>query len=381
MKLLEYQAHVLFEECGLPSSKGDLASSVNELHALASRITDWPVVVKAQVQTGGRGKAGGVKLAGTKDELTSVGKTILGLTISGLKVEKIFVTPAVKIAREMYLSIIMDRKQKCPVLIFSAEGGIDINDIAEGHPEKIVKLEIMPDQGIRHFHAKYIADYSGIPELAGQLEDVLRKLFTLFSEKNCQLAEINPLVVTEEGNLACLDGKIDIDDNALFKSEKFGKWRDESETNELILEARKWRFTYIPVEEQGNIAVISNGSGMLMSSIDLISNAGHTVCSVLDLGGGATAERIKEAVRIMLKNPRVKLLFINIFGGITRCDEVARGVLEATREGHTPEQFVLRLEGTNKAEGIEVASKIEIPVSFAEDLVDGVAKIDERMKA
>ncbi len=381
MKLLEYQAHVLFEEYGLPSSSGDVASSVAELASISAGISTFPVVVKAQVQTGGRGKAGGVQLAANAEELKSKGETILGLTIKDLKVEKVFITPAVEIAKEMYLSIIMDRKTKCPVLIFSAEGGIDINDIADRHPEKIVKLEIMPDQGIQSYHAKYIADYSGIPELAGQIEDVLKKLYTLFSEKNCMLAEINPLVVKKDGNLACLDGKIDVDDSSLFKHEQFRVWRDEGETNPLILEAREFRFTYIPVEDAGNIAVISNGSGMLMSSIDLISAAGHSVCSVLDLGGGATAERIKEAVRIMLKNPKVKLLFINIFGGITRCDEVARGVLEATQDGHTPEQFVLRLEGTNKAEGIEIASGIDIPVAFADDLVDGVAKIDERMKA
>ncbi len=378
MKLLEYQAHQLFAEFGLPASEeGTVVSSLEELEGIASTYDSYPSIVKAQVHTGGRGKAGGVQAVSSSEELLEKGKAILSLTIGEYKVKQLFISPFVTIAKEMYLSIMMDRATKQPVLIFCPEGGMEINEIAEKSPEKIVRLSILPDSGIQKFQVRYLADYSGIPEYADKLYELISNLYTLFCQRNCQLAEINPLAVTDEDELVCLDGKIDIDDNAIGKHALFDTWRNDAETNPLILDARSWSFLYIPVSDKGNVGVISNGSGMLMSSIDLIESSGMKVSSVLDLGGGATAERIGEAVRIMIQNENTELLFVNIFGGITRCDEVARGIVEAVGKGHAPGKFVLRLEGTRKEEGIAIAKGLSVPVAFADNLVDGVVRIKE----
>ncbi len=377
MKLLEYQAHQLFSVFNLPAREGTVVSTEEELEALASTHEAYPSVVKAQVHSGGRGKAGGVKVVESPEELVEKGKEIFNLTISGFKVKQLFIYSFLEIKKEMYLSIMMDRYTKRPVLIFCPEGGMEINEIAEKSPEKIVRLSLLPDSGIQKFQVRYLADYSGIPEYTDRLFELITNLFALFCERNCQLAEINPLAITDTDELVCLDGKIDIDDNAIHKHPAFDTWRNEAETDHLILDARSWKFLYIPVSDTGNIGVISNGSGMLMSSIDLIEAGGMKVSSVLDLGGGATAERIGEAVRIMTQNPQTTLLFVNIFGGITRCDEVARGIVEAVNRGQDPGKFVLRLEGTRKEEGIAIASGLSVPVAFADNLVDGVARIKE----
>jgi len=381
MKLLEYQAHQLFAEFHLPAREGSVVSSMEELEGLASTYRCYPAVLKAQVPTGGRGKAGGVKIVNNAQELLEKGKTIFNLTISGYPVKQVFIYSFLEIRQEMYLSIMMNRSSKQPVLIFCAEGGMEINEIALKSPDKIIRLPILPDSGIQKFHVQYIADYSGIPEYADRLFDLISGLYTLFCERNCELAEINPLAISEEGNLVCLDGKIITDDNAIHKHPLFDYWRSEAETDPLILDARSWKFLYIPVSESGNIGVISNGSGMLMSSIDLIEQKGMKVSSVLDLGGGATAERICEAVRIMTQNPKTQLLFVNIFGGITRCDEVAQGIVEAVNRGYAPGKFVLRLEGTLKEEGVAIAGGLSVPVAFADNLVDGVTRIKEMFES
>ncbi len=380
MKLFEYNAHALFGEYGLPALKGFVASSAVEVErAAASGTLRYPLVIKAQVQTGGRGKAGGVKFADNAEQLAAEAGKILGMTINGLVVKKVFVTEKASVAREMYLSIALDRKERCPVIVFCADGGMEINDIADAHPEKIVKIHLRGETEIKPFMVQYLLDKSGLgSEFKEPMARIAAALLKLFFERNAMLVEINPLALLASGEVVCLDGKIDVDDNALYKFEDVRALRDEMETDPLILEARKWDFLYIPVREDGDIAVVSNGSGMLMSSIDLISKNGHVVHSVLDLGGGATAARIQEAVRIVLSAPSVKLLFVNIFGGITRCDEIAKGI-EGSWEQVKSKKLVLRLEGTNKEDGAAIVRGLNPDIYLADDLVDGVDRIVKEM--
>jgi succinyl-CoA synthetase beta subunit len=304
---------------------------------------------------------------------------VLGMSINGLTVKKIFVTEKVDVKREMYLSVALDRKERSPVIVFCADGGMEINDIADRFPEKVVKIHLRGETEIKPFMVQYLLDKSGLDSsYKDRLTKIISSLLALFFGKNAMLVEINPLVVTTADELFCLDGKIDIDDNALYKFDDIRVVRDEMETNPLILEARKWDFLYIPVVENGDIDVISNGSGMLMSSIDLISKKGFEVHSVLDLGGGATAERIKEAVRIVLSEKKIRLLFVNIFGGITRCDEIAKGI-EGSWDQVRSKKLVLRLEGTNKDAGAKIMRDLNPEIYLADDLVDGVDRIVKEM--
>ena len=372
---MEYKAQELFGSFGLPANRGILVHSVEELSKKMDSLT-FPLVLKAQVETGGRGKAGGVRIVKSQKTLLEEAEAILNLTINGFEVKKLYVVEALNFQREMYLSIIFDRAEKVPLLIFCGNGGVDINEIAEKHPEDIIRYPLMPGMGIRGYMTDYILDKSGMNrDLKEPLQGILEKLYELFLEKNALLVEVNPLVLTEKGELVLLDGKITVDDNALYKHEDLRVYRDEMEENALILDARTNRFLYIPIEDSGTIGVISNGSGMIMSSIDLISQKNLSVKCALDLGGGATAERIKEAVRIVLSSPDVKLLFINIFGGITRCDEIARGVKLAYEESDYSIPLVLRLEGTNKEEGLEIIESLPVSFQLSDDIVDGVEKI------
>jgi succinyl-CoA synthetase beta subunit len=367
MKLLEYKAHELFAAHGIPASQGIVVRSVDELAARAGQVV-FPVVVKAQVETGGRGKAGGVRIARDRDELLSAGRGILGLRIGGQPVAALFLTAKRDIAAELYLSIVLDRKRKLPVLVFSAEGGVDINETAAAHPDKVLQapldpLAAIPGQAMSAMAAMAKLD----PDQAAQLGGIAEGLARLFRGYDCLLAEINPLVLDGAGRLAALDGKIEIDDSSLFRHPDISVLRDEMCGEPLVLTARKSRFLYIPIDEAGAIGVISNGSGMIMSSIDLLSKAGRKTACALDLGGGATADRIAEAVRIVLSNPAVRLVLINIFGGITRCDEVAAGVVRAAADigGRS---IVMRMEGTNKDRGVAICA--EAPQAI--ELVDGL---------
>ncbi len=371
MKLLEYKAHEIFRLFGLPCSEGFVVSSAGELNNIKASL-NYPVVIKAQVQTGGRGKAGGVQFADNFQELAEISTAIFDMKIKNLPVKKVFITSKTDIKKEMYLSFTLDRKHKLPVMIFCPDGGIDINEIAELYPEKVVKELLHPALEIDDYYIQYAIDKSGLEDKYNKsFKDICRKLYKIFIEKDCLLAEINPLVANMEDNLLALDGKIDIDDNALFRHPDIQSFRDEMEDNLLVLDARKYNFLYIPIKNEGNIAVISNGSGMIMSSIDLISKKGLTVTSALDLGGGATADRINEALKIIASNPRVNTIFINIFGGITRCDEIARGV-ESAMDKLGKTHLVLRLEGTNKDKGLEILHKIQGSIRMAEGLTHAV---------
>ncbi len=379
MDLMEYKAKELYAKYQIPSTKGAVIDSLEDLPEKVKDLK-FPAVAKAQVQTGGRGKAGGIKFAQNINELADVSKSILGMDIKGHIVKKLLITEKAEVEKEFYLSIMLDRSSKGPIIIFSTEGGVDIEAIAEKSPEKIVKISVNPLVGVKDYTVRYILSKSGADmDLFDQLFDLLQKLYKMFVEYDCTLVEINPLCLLDDSTLTALDGKISIDDSALYKYPDLLEFRDSIEENELILEARKFRFLYIPCEPEGDIAVMSNGSGMLMSCIDMISKNGMTVGAVLDLGGGATAERIKEAIRILFMNKKIKALFINIFGGITRCNEVALGV-KLAMEMYVPDKMlIVRFEGTNKQQGLEVLESIKGNVTFVDGLAEGVKVLGERM--
>ncbi len=378
MKLLEYKAHEVFSAYRLPCMHGYTASTADEVKDLAGLLT-YPVVIKAQVQTGGRGKAGGIQFAEDTAELLTRSTEILNMKIKDLPVHKVFIGHKVEVTTEMYLSFTLDRKSKQPVLIFSTEGGVDINEIAENNPDKLAKVLIPTGPDLSDFVLQYVIDKTGLePALQDQFRTFCRTLYTIFLEQDCLLAEINPLIVDQAGTLMALDGKIDIDDNALYRHPEIKEFRDEITDNPLVLEARSFDFLYIPIQESGNIAVISNGSGMIMSSIDLISKRGMQVTCALDLGGGATSERIAEALCIVAKNPRVDTIFINIFGGITRCDEIAGGVKNSL-EYISQKRLVIRLEGTNKEIGLDILRTISGDLELVDGLYEGVDALAQGM--
>lgn len=371
MKLLEYQAHAVFHEYGLPSIDGLTATTVDELKEIDGKLP-YPVVIKAQVQTGGRGKAGGIQFAENREELLTKGEQVLTMSIKDLPVDKVFVTPKVAVKKELYLSFTMDRKAKLGIMIFSPEGGMEINEIAETTPEKVAKVLLPAGDKLDDFVIQYAADTTGLdPKLMPEFKSFCHTLHKVFVQHDCLLAEINPLVLTEDGRLMALDGKVDIDDNALEKHPEIRTMKDEMTENKLVLEARGFDFLYIPITDSGEIAIVSNGSGMIMSSIDLIAQAGMDCTCALDLGGGATADRIQEALRIVASNPKAKTIFINIFGGITRCDEIARGI-----QGSLPfikdKRMVVRLEGTNKEQGLDIIRGLGSGMELVDGLYEGV---------
>jgi succinyl-CoA synthetase beta subunit len=374
MKLPEYKASELFARYGIPCPRGRFFPSLSEIEASLAEIR-FPCVIKAQVQAGGRGKAGGIRFAVDRDELLSAGKEVLAMKIKDLPVVGVLVAEKLSIAREWYVSIAIDRKARRPVLIFSTQGGVDINESAARHPESVVTTYLDPGAPIPDPAIRYIVDRCAIaPELLKPLGDVCRSLSRLFGEYDCLLAEINPLAVTSDGNLVAADGKLEIDDNALFRHDDMSAFRDGICGNQLVLAARRNGFLYIPVQRGGKVGVISNGSGMIMSSIDLLSKAGCPTACALDLGGGATCDRVAEAVGIVARNPDVSVLFINIFGGITRCDEIAGGVRIAFGRG-LDTRAVVRVEGTNREAGLKILKEISLRIEIAEGLVDGVRKI------
>ncbi len=379
MKLLEYKAQELFNRFGISGLKGIVVKSIDGLDENIAGF-NLPAVIKAQVQTGGRGKAGGIKAVTNRAELISEGKRMFDLIIKNQSVKALFITDKEEIATEYYASIILDRKSKTPLLIFSSAGGMEINEITDADPDKVVKIQIDPLVGVQPFMIQYIIDKTDLDQkLLAQLESVIRKMYTLFCEYDCLLVEINPLAIDRNGNLKALDGKIEVDDNSLFRHQDMSDFRDEICDNPLVKEARAWNFLYIPVQDIGDIAVISNGSGMIMSCIDLLAKRDLAVTCALDLGGGATADRVSEAIRIVLSNPRVHLVFMNIFGGITRCDEIANGAKNALM-GNPKTSIVIRMEGTNKEKGIEILNTVQEGIIRVEGLLQGVDIIHKMRK-
>jgi succinyl-CoA synthetase beta subunit len=345
----------------------------------------FPVVIKAQVQIGGRGKAGGVKFADSPAEAAklicgeSLGGGMLGMDIRGFKANELLVVEKKEITTEWYLSIMLDRYTKAPLLIFSPLGGMDIEETARTNPEKIAKVPIDPIRGVQDYVISYAMDKTGADkQYQGQLKEMVEKLYRIFFDYYTMLVEINPLAIDNNGKLIALDGKVEVDDNALPVLPDITSFRDKLQEDPQVIEARKVNFLFIPIEDEGSIGVMSNGSGMLMSCIDLISKKGMKVHAALDLGGGATAERIAEAVRIMLSRSKIQIVFICIFGGITRCDEVARGACIAMGKSEAAgKHLILRMEGTNKEDAARIVAESKLPIAVAEGIPNSVEAIYE----
>ena len=379
MKLLEYKAKELFERCGIPTMRGVVDDPETIGSAIERAGLQYPVVVKAQVQIGGRGKAGGIQFAQNAAEAKAHCERLLHSELRGYRVNQLLVVEKAEHETEWYLSILLDRLTKRPVIMFCAAGGMEIEEVAKTDPDKIKKLVIDPFIGIQDYMARYLLSSSGLPaEYAKQLYAVLCGLYDAFTAYDCMLCEINPLIVDNAGRIIALDGKVEIDDSALYRLPDILAFRDSLQEEALVKEARNFNFLYIPVEAGGSIAVASNGSGMLMSCIDLISKEGMKVGAALDLGGGATAERIREAMRILFSTPGVKAVLINIFGGITRCDEVAGGVKLMMENEQDDKIVIVRMEGTNKEKGLEIIRSIPGDIVSVPGLRESVQALLER---
>lgn len=381
MKLLEYQAKAIFDRYGVPTMNGCV---LDDVATMEEKITAaglaYPVVIKAQVQIGGRGKAGGIQFADGIDQAMEHGKRLLGSELRGLTVRQLLVVEKSEHQTEWYLSIMLDRLSKCPLIMFSDMGGMDIEETARTNPERIKKVVINPMIGVQDYMARYLLSSCGLSlDYTKQLDALLKNLYKAFTGTDALLVEINPLVVDDAGKLIALDGKVDVDDSALYRLPDVAAWRDAMPEEDFVKEARSFNFLYIPVEKGGSIGVVSNGSGMLMSCIDMISKENMHVGAALDLGGGATAERISEAMRIMFSTPGVKAVLINIFGGITRCDEVAGGVKLAIEKHALHDKLVvIRMEGTNKDKGIEIIQSLKGDVVLVPGLRESIRTLVER---
>jgi succinyl-CoA synthetase beta subunit len=373
LNLHEYQSKRVFARYGIPIPKGEVASTPTEAREIAGKL-GGKVVVKSQVLVGGRGKAGGIKLAVDKDDAEEKAKAILGMDIKGLTVKKVLVDEAADIKDEIYLGLVIDRARRRVVMMGSSEGGVDIEEVAATMPDKIVKVAIDPCIGFRSYQAMDLATALGIPkELTRSFAQIASALYTTFVESDASLAEINPLVVTGDGKLLAVDGKMSIDDNALYRHKALAELRDPSEEDPYEVEARRFDLSYVKLD--GNIGCMVNGAGLSMATMDMIKLYGGAPANFLDIGGGATAERVAAALRIILSDQNVKTVLINIFGGITRCDEVARGIVAALGDVGTTCPMVVRLVGTNEAEGraILADAKMDPATTLAEAAQKAVA--------
>jgi len=366
MKLHEYQSKALFADRGIPIPRGGVASSAVEATAVAQDL-GIRVVVKAQVLVGGRGKAGGVRLAKTPKEAGELAARILGMKIKNLPVRKVLVDEAVEPITEIYLGVTNDRSASRPVLIASAEGGVDIEDVARTRPEKIVRITIHPLLGLQEFQARYLASAIELPrDYWRDFIRISKGLFDAYVGSDATLAEINPLVITKDDRLMALDGKVVLDDNALFLHPNLAEMRDIDEEVPAERDARKYGLSYVKLE--GNIGCMVNGAGLAMASMDVIKLMGGEPANFLDIGGGASAEKVTAGLRIILTDPDVKVVLINVFGGITRADEVARGILQAIEDEQPNVPLVVRLVGTNEEEGQRLLAEAKmITVSTLEE--------------
>lgn len=358
MKLHEYQCKKIFEQFDVPIPKGRVANIASEAKQIAEEF-GGRVVIKAQVLVGGRGKSGGIKLAKDPNEAEKFAADILGMEIKGLPVRKILVDEAVSIEQEIYLSIINDRSNNCPVVMASAAGGVDIEEVAQLSPEKIIKLQIDPLLGLQDFQAKDVAIGIDLPrEHWKSFIKILHGLYQTFLDTDSTLTEINPLVITKDHRMVALDAKMIIDDNAIYRHPELIEFRDLDIEAPAEVEARKYGLSFIKLD--GEIGCMVNGAGLAMATMDIIQQNGGSPANFLDIGGGAGADKVSAALRIILSDPKVKVILINIFGGITRCDEVAKGILSALRDIVVKIPIVVRLVGTNDEEGRKLLRDSEI---------------------
>jgi len=385
MKIHEYQAKSLFKRFEVPIPRGNVAFSVEEAEKVANSLGEFPVVVKAQIHAGGRGKGGGVKLAHTKEELKIVADEILGMTLvtpqtgpEGRLVKKVLVEQGLNIAKELYLSILPDRASAKIVIMASEAGGMDIEAVAEETPEKIIKV-INPLVGIQGYHSLQVAYGLNLPPAAIKpfmlLLDNLYKLFVCY---DASLVEINPLVLTTDDKVLALDAKLNFDDNALFRNQELLEFRDLDEEDPLEIEASKYQLNYINLD--GNVGNMVNGAGLAMATMDIIKRAGAEPANFLDVGGGADAEMVENGFRIILSDPNVKGILINIFGGILRCDVLAEGVVKAATKARIDVPVVVRMEGTNVDQGRKILNESGLSLIPAKDLADAAQKVAEIVK-
>ncbi|HJM55727.1 MAG TPA: ADP-forming succinate--CoA ligase subunit beta [Planctomycetota bacterium] len=386
MKIHEYQAKQLLAEHGLDVPTGRVCSTVDEATAAYTELGSELVVVKAQIHAGGRGKGGGVKLARSAEEVTAAAEAILGMDLithqtgpEGQRVRTIWVEEGSAIAKEYYVGVVIDRERDLPVMMASSEGGMDIEEVAANSPEKILKAPFSPATGLDEAEAKRLATGIGVPtELVDEAARFLVGLAQLYVDKDCSLAEINPLVHTEDGAVRALDAKINFDSSGLFRHPELVELRDLDEEDPKEVEASRYDLSYISLD--GNIACMVNGAGLAMATMDVISLYGGSPANFLDVGGGATTENVTAAFRILLSDEQVEGVLINIFGGIMQCDVIANGVVEAVRQIELNVPLVVRLEGTNVEAGRAILAESGLPIIAATDLDDAAQKICQAVK-
>jgi len=358
--LYEYQGKELFRRFGIPVSDGRLATAPEEARAAAEEL-GGQVVVKAQVLTGGRGKAGGVKLADGPDDAEQKARDILGLAIRGHVVRKVWIERASKIAKEYYLSVTFDRGAKKPLLMLTTEGGVEIEQVAEENPEALARLHVDPLEGFQPYQARRLVYGAGVgdPNEQTQILAIVEKLYRCFVESDAMLTEINPLIVTPEGEVTALDSKFTVDDSALFRHPDIAGMRDVEAADPLETFAREKGVTYVKLD--GDVGILGNGAGLSMSTVDVVVVAGGRPANFCDLGGGGDAQGVVDALEVITRDPQVRSIFFNIFGGITRCDEVARGILAALDQMQISLPIVVRLDGTNAEEGRRILADAAPP--------------------
>ena len=383
MKIHEYQAKELLKKYSVPVPEGGAAFSADEAVAVAQKLAGYPVVVKAQIHAGGRGKGGGVKLAQSVDEVQSVAREIIGMNLvtpqtgkEGRLVKKVLVEQGLNIEKELYLSIIPDRASAQIVVMASEAGGMDIEAVAAKTPERIIKVFINPLLGMQSYHCRAVAFGLNLnPAVIKSFVAMLKNLYRLFVDYDCSLAEINPLVITAEQAVIALDAKVNFDDNALFRHADIQEYRDIDEEDPLEVEASKFNLNYINLD--GNVGNMVNGAGLAMATMDIIKQAGAEPANFLDVGGGASAEMVENGFRIILSDKNVKGILINIFGGILRCDVLANGVVEAAKKTGIKVPVVVRMEGTNVEAGRKILAESGLNLITAADLKDAAQKIAE----
>ena len=380
MDLYEYQGKQLFKRFGIPVSEGRVAATADEARTAAEEL-GTQVVVKAQVLTGGRGKAGGIKLADSPDAAAQHAEAILGMDINGHVVRKLWVEQASEIEREYYLSVTFDRGEKKPLLMFTTQGGVDIEEVAEKSPDALARLHIDPLVGFQPFQARWLVFTAGLedPDEQKQVLAIVGKVYDAFVGADAMLCEINPLIVTPAGEVKALDSKFTVDDNALFRHPDVAEMRDPEAGDPHERLAREKGVTYVKLD--GEVGILGNGAGLVMSTLDVIALAGGRPANFCDLGGGGDAEGVVEALEVILQDPQVKSIFFNIFGGITRCDEVARGILAALERMTIEQPIVVRLDGTNAEEGRKVLADAAPDGLYVEaTMLDGARKAVELAK-
>ena len=386
MNLHEYQSKKLFSDHGIPVLEGNIASSPDEAKSAAEKLKGDIWVVKAQVHAGGRGKAGGVKIARSIAEVHEVASEMLGTNLitkqtdeKGLPVNQVYIESGTSIQSEYYLSLLVDRTKESWTYIASIEGGVDIEAVAEESPEKIINYTIDPLKGLELSSLKQMADRMGFTDdVHSQFVSITKKMFEIAKEKDANLIEVNPLILDDHNQLIALDAKISIESNALFRQEELLSFKDNSQENELEVKASEHDLSYVSLD--GNIACMVNGAGLAMATMDLIKLHGGEPANFLDVGGGATTDRVKMAIDIIMENPNVDAILINIFGGIVRCDVIAQGITEAVKSTAIDIPIVVRLQGTNVELGTRILEESGMKIISASDLTDAAIKVVSSVK-